>query len=263
MEDDELMKKSEELDRELKDVERCIGILDIDGILDSQCRGKEITESCDSVKVDMSSLDELHLDENAPEVNERLLKAKIKSLLIQVQELTSQKDRAESAVIELKSELKALQGNKIRKGNPPSERQRRLEVELECLKGENQDLKKEIDGLQAIVKESESKSRVRESRLKQTLKSIQTLKEQLLDKKNEKNESNSQIQREVVELKTQNKTLEKKNSDLLNCCKKQMQLIDVLKKQKIHLEASRLLDFTEQEFVSALDWKLEQKEKTG
>ena len=137
-----------------------------------------------------------------------------------------------------------------------------MELQIEVLKEENEDLKKEVNALRTVIKESETKSYARESRLKQTLKSVQNLKELFLDNKRNDDMNNSDMmnknnstQKEIAALKEKIKFLEMKNVDLMKCLKKQMQLIAVLKKKNIHLEASRLLDFSQTEFVSALvDW---------
>jgi hypothetical protein len=52
----------------------------------------------------------------------------------------------------------------------------------------------------------------------------------------------------------QNKVLAAQKDELLAAFRKQQQLIDVLKRQKLHVEAARVLQFSEEEFVKALDW---------
>ncbi len=50
------------------------------------------------------------------------------------------------------------------------------------------------------------------------------------------------------------KRLERQKQEISQAYKKQSQLVTVLKKQKIHLEASAWLKLSEREFLRSLDW---------
>jgi hypothetical protein len=55
-------------------------------------------------------------------------------------------------------------------------------------------------------------------------------------------------------LEAANKVLTAQKKELMAAFKKQLKLIDILKRQKLHIEAARVLQFSEDEFVKTMDW---------
>jgi len=79
------------------------------------------------------------------------------------------------------------------------------------------------------------------------------LKLQLREARLEETSKNEQIRRDLDRLQEENKKIERQRAELLQAFKKQMKLIDVLKRQKMHIESAKLLAFTEDEFVRTLE----------
>ena len=99
--------------------------------------------------------------------------------------------------------------------------------------------------------ESEHKSlQVRFARASEELASarahLKSTTSSMRDEKSVASTANSRLVSDV-------RRLEKEKTELVKAFKQQMKLVDVLKKQRVHIEAAQLLNFTEAEFKKALE----------
>ena len=85
------------------------------------------------------------------------------------------------------------------------------------------------------------------------MEEIEKLKLALRESKMNETGRNEGVRRDQDRLVDENRKLERQRNELLQAFKKQMKLIDVLKRQKMHIESAKLLAFTEDEFVRTLE----------
>ena len=209
---------------------------------------------------DQDTLDDVLQQGMNPKHTMRIQKAEIKSLANKLENMTLMKNEAEKLIKELKAKLHACQTDNqhLEREYSRSSRNKKSSTkepsDVADLRVTNQSLMKENQSLQSILKDAELKSQTRELRLKRALQAVEKYKQLLLNRKLPDNQSDNKYEQEIQNLKQAVADSEQKNKDLLHGFRVQMQLIDVLKRQKIHLEAGKMLDFTEREFQSSINW---------
>jgi len=123
-----------------------------------------------------------------------------------------------------------------------------------------QDLEKELalarqESEQAVRSEkaSSSEQRSKDVRLQRALEELEKHRAMLRELREDREGSGQGARAEAQKLLAENTRLKKRQSELLLAFKKQMKLIDVLKRQKQHVEAAQMLSFTEAEFSKTLE----------
>ncbi|KAM6388599.1 testis-expressed protein 9 isoform 1-T1 [Pluvialis apricaria] len=114
--------------------------------------------------------------------------------------------------------------------------------------------KKELETLKRVQKQATTSQSATEVRLNRALEEAERYKVELNKLKQSNKDVTNQELKTIEELKTENKKLQKQKGELMTGFKKQLKLIDILKRQKMHIEAAKMLSFTEEEFMKALEW---------
>ncbi|XP_069768148.1 testis-expressed protein 9 isoform X2 [Narcine bancroftii] len=115
-------------------------------------------------------------------------------------------------------------------------------------------LQKELDSQKRAQKQFATNHNATEVRLNRALEEIEKYKAEVNKLKQSNKDITNKEKLTIEQLKTENKKLETQKAELITGFKKQMKLIDILKRQKMHMEAAKMLSFTEEEFIKALDW---------
>mmetsp|Transcript_22019 Transcript_22019/g.33033 ORF Transcript_22019/g.33033 Transcript_22019/m.33033 type:complete len:134 (-) Transcript_22019:807-1208(-) len=121
------------------------------------------------------------------------------------------------------------------------------------MRGEIASLKRDLAVAQKMVKAADNDRKNREVRLARALEECNKYKDSIVKASSQIKEGTNRSKKENEELLAKVTMLERQRSELLVAFKKQLKLIDVLKRQNVHLEAAQKLSFIEDEFIRVLD----------
>eukprot|EP00918_Siedleckia_nematoides_P004421 GHVU01009814.1.p1 GENE.GHVU01009814.1~~GHVU01009814.1.p1 ORF type:complete len:184 (-),score=43.89 GHVU01009814.1:2115-2666(-) len=141
----------------------------------------------------------------------------------------------------LKRELKSVQ-DELRKKDRAHEN---LNKKLESTATSKADIQTELSAAPT--------NQNMEARLTRLVDELERCKAQAAEKKTTEKQRDATDKQEAQKLKAEVGKLERQRAELINGFKIQQQLIDVLQRQKAHLETAALLNFTEEEFMKILE----------
>lgn len=197
------------------------------------------------------------------EAANRFLKAKLRVLQEEMDRLAHDSNKKDQENYKLQQRLKEAEEerNKLQKASQTHlsqmEKMKKM-LDESKRKADSADsqmtvLKKELEALKRDAGKQTSGKSVTEVRLNRALEEVEKYKSQLSKLNQNSKETMDSERKRMDQLVAENKKLEKQKAELIAGFKKQLKLIDLLKRQKMHLEAAKLLHFTEEEFIKALD----------
>jgi predicted nucleic acid-binding Zn-ribbon protein len=177
------------------------------------------------------------------EATVRFLKAKTHVLQKELEKMVLEKKRMDNEFNALKSNLSALEQERSKEqkdlGNTLNlfEKSKLQNVELlrqaDESKVETAKLRNELQMVSKMIKQTDQESHQKGLRLNRTVEELERLKHQFALKEKEWKESIEQVKKTSAGLFAETRRLAKQKQDLLHGFRKQNQLIDILKRQKV------------------------------
>ncbi|XP_033971993.1 testis-expressed protein 9 [Trematomus bernacchii] len=194
----------------------------------------------------------------------RVLKAKLGIMQEELDQFSCEYYKKDDENAKLSARIKELEEDRVRLQKTTNIQQTQIEKHRALAEESNRKcegvqlqvsaLQKEIENLNKSQKQAAAVHSSVEVRLNRALEEGERLKTQLNKMKQTSKDKISEEHQSKEHLLAENKMLKKQKAELIVGFKKQLKLIDILKRQKMHFEAAKLLSFTEQEFMKALDW---------
>ena len=129
-----------------------------------------------------------------------------------------------------------------------------LQTKLQAEVVQNKSLLKEVGELKRQQTQADGRQNAVEVRVRRAQEEAEQLRQELRSAKDSQASTVGGDRSRIQALEDSNKQLKQQKRELMTAFKKQLKLIDILKRQKLHVEAARVLQFTEEEFVKAMDW---------
>ncbi|XP_067446235.1 testis-expressed protein 9 isoform X1 [Thunnus thynnus] len=194
----------------------------------------------------------------------RVLKAKLRIMQEELDQLSCEYYKKDDENAKLSAKIKEIEEDRARLQKTTSIQQTQIEKhralaeesarKCDGLQVQVSGLHKEIENLNRSNKQAAAANSTVEVRLTRAQEEVERLKTQLNKMKQMNKDKLNEEHQSKENLLAENKVLKKQKAELIVGFKKQLKLIDILKRQKMHFEAAKLLSFTEDEFMKALDW---------
>ncbi|XP_064645510.1 testis-expressed protein 9-like [Lineus longissimus] len=194
----------------------------------------------------------------------RFLKAKLRVMQEEVDRLAHECGKKDEENSSLLVKLKDAEDERLRFSRTASQQQGQIEkykklseeskAKADLLENQLNSNKKDLESLKRSQKQQVSSQGATEVRLNRALEEVEKYKQQMTRFKSSTKDTSELDKRKIEQLLAENKRLDKQKNELMTGFKKQLKLIDILKRQKMHIEAAKMLQFSEEEFVKALEW---------